>query len=199
MVGDIYHKRAGEWRCNICVEPDPVDPNEGHCISPTGELTAFADEPSCPNDHTWSTSHQCYNDIATEICAVPVPEHFRKYGEWCQQPGADWLDTYSGLARVDAGGEVVRLSTDDEIVTRAWSLDDRLAYSAFNAPLGRYELREVVEGGSQTLLEDVEIYELIVDPRAEGKWFLNACGFRTTRTSSGPSTPRPSSSTSRPA
>lgn len=184
VVSDVYHKVAGEWRCNICVEPDSSDPTQGHCVDGVGQLTTDTVEAVCLSaGNTWFDEFQpnCFNDSTGAICAASLPGHFRKYGEWCQSPGNDWLETFSGLARVESAaattGSVAMLSSVDEVVTNAWSLDDRLVYSSFNAPLGRYELREVDGDSSRLLLDGIEVYELIVDPRDDSRWFLNGLRF----------------------
>jgi len=182
VVGDIYHKRAGEWRCNICIEPDSSDPTQGHCVDSNGELTTITSEASCTGSNTWYDEFQynCFNDSTGDVCTASLPAHYRKYGEWCQSPGNDWLETYGGFARIDSqdgDGSVVMLSSENEVVTNAWSLGGPLAYSAFNAPAGVYELREIQDGESRLLLEGIEVYDLILDPRDSSKWFMSGLRF----------------------
>jgi len=179
VAGNIYEKLEGEWRCNICMDAAV------YCEDGNGELTAHTDNTACTNaGNTWTASgSNCYNNITSGACTLggSMPSGWNLNHEWCESPGNNWQTTYSALARVnfdDADPDartITRLSGDNEAVSNAWTIGNRLIYSAFNASEGRYELLEVTN--STPLLTGIEVYELFQDPRDSSKWFMNGLRF----------------------
>jgi hypothetical protein len=179
VVSHISKKLEGEYRCSFCVEPDPMDASDGHCVDELGQPVPLYTEQDCSSPNSWrnNNDYSCYNEVAGALCTEELPSHFRRQGGSCQQPGSDWLETYSALARINDDGSTTMLSSTSEVVTNSWSLDGRLVYSAFHAERGRYEFSEVSDQGSELLLFGIEVYEVIVDPRDPSKWFLNGLRF----------------------
>ncbi|MBI4126172.1 MAG: hypothetical protein HY465_01640, partial [Deltaproteobacteria bacterium] len=206
VVGDVFEKKEGEWRYDMCID-------ENHCtIGGVPSYTYDGNEPGCTsNGGTWSTNNDCFNQLTDATLytvlstgAASNDEAWRINGQWCQQPGGDWRDTYSSFAWVihddndtasdetDDTRQILRFSDDDEIVRNGWVISNRLVYSAFNTDDGAYLLREILwtdadaddevdtnEVTKATLLTGIEVYELLADPRSNhaGEWFFNGLRF----------------------
>lgn len=159
IVGDIYEKKAGEWRYDMCVD-------ENHCANNNNvpSFTYNDNQGGCEgvSGNTWKLYSDCYNQLTDSTFyttlttgAAANESEWRLNGQWCQQPGGDWRNTYSSFTWViyddngttdedDDTREVVRLSDDDEIVRNGWNINNRLVYSSFNTTSGAYRLREIV-------------------------------------------------------
>jgi hypothetical protein len=166
VMGNIFEKKAGEWRYDMCV-------NEAHCVNSSSVPTyTYLAQGTCEavTGNAWKTSGDCYNQytdstlytaLNTGGAAVNDTE-WQLNGQWCQQPGGDWRDTYSAFSWViwsdngdgaaddtptddsDDTKQIVRFSGNNEIVKNGWIISGRIVYSAFNSDDGAYKLREVV-------------------------------------------------------
>lgn len=183
MVGDIYEKKISEWRCNLCTNGVPAS----YCV--VGETLHFeaTTAGACTTaGGTFVTTQKCYNDQidATSTGNVcnddALPANWEINHEWCEFSDSS-RSTRSAVARVDenfdGGGNnrIVRLSEDNEIVENGWAVGNRLAYLTFDVDVGDYELRE--EGKAGNLIDGIEVYELIEDPRNLELWFFNGLRF----------------------
>ena len=154
VVGDIYEKKVGEWRCDLCINNDTpasyCNANETlHLEATTSDQCAAVDddEDGTP-DGVWTAAANCFNNQPNEDTTGNVcdnaPADFNVNNKRCQQPGGDWRETYSALAWVIWGGDndtptddsddtrqIVRVSGDDEIVRNGWNIDNTLVYSSF--------------------------------------------------------------------
>lgn len=202
VIGDIFEKKEGEWLYDFCI-------NENYCtVSGIPEHDHTTSGACTTAGGTWDSVGQCFNQQTssaqlTEISAADDAD-WQLNGQWCQQPGGDWRDTFSSFAWVihddngtasdetDDTRQIVRFSDDDEIVRNGWIISNRLVYSAFNTDDGAYLLREILwtdaddddevdtnEVTKATLLTGIEVYELLADPRSNhaGEWFFNGLRF----------------------
>ncbi|MBI2342105.1 MAG: hypothetical protein HYY43_05925 [Deltaproteobacteria bacterium] len=170
VLGDIYEKKAGEWRCDLCVNDKSANGIASYCVAnnnlhfeatTAGACTAVDDDGDNVADGTWIATQTCYNQQVNSsstgnICQT-TSDDFDVNGQWCQQPGGDWRDTYSAFAWAiwsdanntptddsDDTKQIVRFSDNNEIVRNGWIINNRIVYSAFNSDDGVYKLREVV-------------------------------------------------------
>lgn len=221
VIGNVFEKKSGEWRCDLCVD-------EAHCTRNSRPNRTWTTQATCEaNSGTWVSSNKCYNQITKDtalsydVCTVDNTS-WKINGQWCEQPGGSWSDTYSAFALVnfddkgttdesDDATSLVRLSATNEIVRSGWVIKNRLVYASFNSDDGVYKLRELKwtpSGGSDTtidqsevtqkdLLSGIEVYELFADPRSDkkGLWFFNGLRFSDNQYITGTFNPDPTSGT----
>lgn len=183
VVGDVFEKDASEWRCDLCTTDTP----SSYCV--VGETLHFEATTSsaCTTaGGSFVTTQRCYNNQIDQTSTGSVckqstlPTNWEINGQWCDFSDAE-RSTRSAIARVDenydgdGNNRIVRLSGDDEIVDNGWAIEGRLAYLAFNSEIGAFELKEV--GVDAALLTGIEVYELMLDPRDDTKWFFNGLRF----------------------
>ena len=183
IVGNAYYKQAGTWLYDICVD-------EGaHCVDSSGvpDYTNRNDQTACENaSGTWSDGNDCYNQLSSSTLytslttgAASSDANWRINGQWCQAPGGDWRQTYSGLAKVNYTNSTTKsitlLSSTDEIVKNGWAVSNRLYYVAFNSTDGKYYLKEV--GDSTAILTGYEVYEIFKHPTDSTKLYFNGLRF----------------------
>lgn len=183
VVGDVFAKKAGEWRFDICID-------EAHCtIDGVPSYThntanAGADEAACTAaSGTWNADNDCYNQLVDAALLSAIVDGsdatWQINGQWCETPGTDWRDTYSGIVRVnytDADTKSVTLLSDtDEIVRNGWVVNSRVFFSTFNVTDGSYHLMEV--GNASAILDGYEVYELFKDPNNANGLYFNGLRF----------------------
>ncbi len=125
VVGNVYEKKAGEFRYNMCID-ESTDQNseggdgasaetDGHCIGSNGvpDYTNRDSQTNCTTaGGTWKTYSDCYNDLTDSTLftnlstgAASTDSSWTLNNQWCQQTSTDWRETYSAFAWVIWGGD----------------------------------------------------------------------------------------------
>jgi hypothetical protein len=179
IVSDVRHKLAGEWYCNLCVEP-----NQTHCVDADGELLSLE---ACTDDEltALSTTHldanndHCYQNITTDaICETELTSVRINHTE-CNLPGDTWTSELGAISLVNTDKSITVLSEPSESIVNAWVIDDIIYFSSYAT--GIYRLKKVTfdTNGAHTvtsLLNNYEIYKLVKDPAGRGL-LINALSF----------------------
>lgn len=183
IVGNVFEKAASKWKCDMCTNGTPAS----YCnVSGTLHFEHKTTDACAKGGGTWVNTQSCYNgqvdtkDTGNVCTDSSLPANWELNHEWCDFSGNDSRSNKPSLARVDekydgTNNRIVRLSGDNERVENGWVIGKRLAYLAYNATEGQYELREV--GKTSALITGIEIYELMQDPRNSTLWFFNGLRF----------------------
>lgn len=178
VVGNVFAKKAGEWRYDIWVD-------ESHCVMADVPTRDHEVEGDCTTAGGSWVDPTGYNqltdaDLLDAIDADDDP-NWHLNGQWCETPGGDWRETYSALARVNYEDEDTRsielLSTTNDIVKNGWVVNDRLYYLVFEVTSGEYRLME--HDNEEPLITGYEVYELFMDPSDREKLYFNGLKFAT--------------------
>lgn len=169
--GNLYEKRAGEWKYDICVNEDVNEGGggNGHCaINGVPDYANRDDQADCvAAGGTWKDYRDCYNQLTdSDLYDIMAADDFED-SNWqlnsqrCESPGGDWRDTYSAFAWIihsdadpatpgddsDDTRQIVRLSDNTERVKNGWNINNTLVYSSQIAQgddAGEYKLRKIV-------------------------------------------------------
>ena len=171
VVGQIYEKLAGEWRCDLCINSNTFAGN--YCVA-NGNLHFEAtdldtctavddDEDGTPDGGSWATQRDCFNQqvnsTSTGSICDTTDANFDINGQWCEQPGGEWRETYNALSWViyddndtpddedDDIKQIVRFSENNEIVKNGWVINNSIVYSSFTTSgddAGDYKLKKAV-------------------------------------------------------
>lgn len=184
IVGEVYSKKAGEWRYDIC-----VNKNSGHCVDADGvpDYALKNNQAGCvAAGGSWKNNYECYNQLSDPDLLSTLTTgagandgEWQVNGQWCENPGGDWMETYNGFARVNYSTEgersITLLSSDDEIVKDGWAVGQRLFYVSFEVENGTYRLMEA--GSPEPILTGYEVYEMFLDPNDANKLYFNGLRF----------------------
>ncbi len=184
-VSDVEYKLAGTWKCDIC-----ADSGTGYCKNSSGVLTGDTTQNACTatSGNTWSTNGECFNGITTSACTITQPSGWNLNHTWCENPGTNWSQTYSGLSCIQSDKSVDLLSSTSETVTNAWETGDKLIYNSVES--GEYCLKSVsfdnttddgdAADGTATVTEllcGIEMYEVVQDPENDNQLLINGLHF----------------------